>query len=543
VVGEGTGWYHVGYSCISSTCKQYQAGVKQSDLIMSALGDATVVVPLVQQAKECIGKGNAEACGGLAAGAFMGVFSLKSKKGKAIEEQLIREQINRPAGGPKAFDAAKADVAAGRKPKAKDEAATKAPEKNAKPGDDALAAKFKPVKTAETLRMEEAVHAAAKQAGSEVKMGGEKHGIFAWDKKGEAGFQFCTSCALLSKKLAELEAILPPGSELRTKVTWLKGKATGLDTAYQKGQLKKHMVNQAAKDLAADLKKDVIKDPFIERLLDMSPADLRKHRAKLTKEAAAHPLINDTQAARDARAQASRIDKDNAARNADKLKKRVDSKSDKDAEKAFGDLESWTAGKTSLSTAPKRHPTKQDHTLNIDERNAVGEPNTGSAGGRDISMAERRDRALSLANREFKDAVTNQKTKGPMLEKAPARSDQAHPSVSLVDDHGALVGRRFSEIKEINIIGKRIKSTMKDKNKRRPGDLKEELNSKLWEEFKDPKSPEGRIVAQAIEQNGYGIVVVKGKYVLRALTDKQLRQRGLRWVDGQGYVRPLGSGQ
>ena len=62
------------------------------------------------------------------------------------------------------------------------------------------------------------------------------------------------------------------------------------------------------------------------------------------------------------------------------------------------------------------------------------------------------ERALSLDNREFKDAPTNQKTKGVRTD---ARDAQRAPrkSVSLKDDHTALLNRRFSEIAEIKKIG------------------------------------------------------------------------------------------
>jgi hypothetical protein len=547
-VGKGTGWYHIGYSCLSSTCKQYQKGVSQSELLKQAFADATVVVPLIQQAKDCFGKGDAEACGGLAGGAFLAVLPVKSKATKGIHEALIREQIEQAHGrstkaaskelGGQAKAASK-ELAEKSKPKGADEATQK---KGGRADDAGTGAKpVERVKTAAEIRMEQAVHDSAKAAGSEIKLGKEKHAVGPDGVGAEAGFQFCTSCSLLSRKLAALEKILPEGSELARDVKFAKEKAIGYDAAYNKNrkQLTKPMLDQMSRDLAAELRKNVVKDPFIESLLEMSEKELTKNRAKLKKQAEANPVLNDSQAARDARAAAVAKSKHN-----EKSNKQVDAiadpKSVKDVNSA--DLTSTTPKKTSNSTAPTEVATKQDISLNIDERKAVGEPNTGDVkGGRDVPIAERRERALSLENREFKDAVTNQKTKAAKMEKAPARDDKARPAVSLKDQPAALIDRPFSEIKEIAKIGENIKRDMKGKTTRKPGDLKEELNSKLWEEFKNPKTAEGRAVAEAIEKNGLGIVEVKGKNTLRVLSDKEMRARGLRFVPGEGYVRTKGT--
>ena len=177
----------------------------------------------------------------------------------------------------------------------------------------------------------------------------------------------------------------------------------------------------------------------------------------------------------------------------------------------------------------------QDYSLNIDELLAVGEP---SSPGRTISVAERRERALDLNNREFKDAVTNQKTKGLVRDpRDVSRLDGACKQTLLRDDPNALWTRRFGEISEINTIGERIKEGMKGKDTRAPGELKAELNNKLWDEFKNPKTAEGRAVADALERSGYGFVEVDGVSVLRALTANELGARGRHFVKGQGWVK------
>lgn len=284
VIGKATGWYHVGYSCLSSTCKQYQAGVSQSELLMNAIGDATVVVPLVKQAKQCFGEGNAEACGGLTGAALMAVFPMKSKRTAAIEEALIRQEINRPLGR-KALAAAEEELAAGKRPKPKEEAAPKLTERETKGGEREHGAVKQAVRSAEELRVETAVHDAAAHAGSEVTIGNQKHGVAAYGKGELGGFQLCTSCARLAEKLKALEEILPPGSELARNVRFVKERAMAYDRAYRAKQLKPEMVEQAAKNLASDLKNSVVKDPFIEQLLDMDLPDLKKNRRALKKQA------------------------------------------------------------------------------------------------------------------------------------------------------------------------------------------------------------------------------------------------------------------
>jgi hypothetical protein len=103
-IGEWTGWYHFSHTCLSSTCQQYEACQKhksadtcKSDLLKQAVKEATIVVPLAEQARECL-HGDAEACGGIAP-LFLtplgkGVGELKPK----FKEAPSRGEIKRPAG-------------------------------------------------------------------------------------------------------------------------------------------------------------------------------------------------------------------------------------------------------------------------------------------------------------------------------------------------------------------------------------------------------------------------------------------------------------
>src|SRR5262249_11309197 len=83
----------------------------------------------------------------------------------------------------------------------------------------------------------------------------------------------------------------------------------------------------------------------------------------------------------------------------------VDPQTDREDEEAVksGARESKTAGKTKGSTAPKQEPLAQDIGLNIDEILPVGD--------KTVDIAERQRRALDLNNRDFKDPLTNQRTK------------------------------------------------------------------------------------------------------------------------------------
>ena len=236
----------------------------------------------------------------------------------------------------------------------------------------------------------------------------------------------------------------------------------------------------------------------------------------------------------------------NAERNRGRMRG-VDPQTDREVEAAFqsGAVESKTAGKTGGSTAPRQDPTAQDIGLNIDENLPVGDTS--------VDIAERQRRALDLNNRDFKDPLTNQRTKHVKIDPRDlARLKRIRTPVSLAmretvqgktrvkggNEFLALWGRRFSEIVEVKAIGERIVKDMEGKTTRRPGDLKAELNSRLWEEFKNPKSPEGRIVAEAIERSGFGIVQApNGDNVLRALTQGELKARGLGYVEGQGWIK------
>ena len=106
------------YTCLSSTCKNYEACLEsdespdrcKSDARTAAIEEATVIIPLYRQGRDCV-KGDAEACGSIAAlslgfvhegldrlsvSEFKGAAALEAPK---LEDAAIREAIGRPAAG------------------------------------------------------------------------------------------------------------------------------------------------------------------------------------------------------------------------------------------------------------------------------------------------------------------------------------------------------------------------------------------------------------------------------------------------------------
>jgi hypothetical protein len=218
---------------------------------------------------------------------------------------------------------------------------------------------------------------------------------------------------------------------------------------------------------------------------------------------------------------------------------RVDRKTDTEVERAFeeGRVVAEPARKRSATT--EKAPSKIAHEVaqNVDEILSVGAPK--------ITAAESRRRALDLDNREFKDAPTNQHYKHTKTDPRDVkRVEERDRRVSLKGRPTSLFGLRFGRIVEVNKIGERIKSQRKGKDTRDGVDLKKELNAKLMDEFKNPTTAEGRIVAGAMERSGFGIVeTTKGQRAVRALTDAELTARGYRYVEGEGWVKGKASGK
>jgi hypothetical protein len=105
--GKWRGWYDIGYTCLSSACQQYEACIKseekpedcRSEALKGALEEATVIIPLYRQGRECLA-GDAETCGGIAVLALGLVKGGGAPLAKAeFEEAAIRSAIERPHVG------------------------------------------------------------------------------------------------------------------------------------------------------------------------------------------------------------------------------------------------------------------------------------------------------------------------------------------------------------------------------------------------------------------------------------------------------------
>jgi len=298
-LGKSRGWYDVGYTCLSSTCQHYEeclkskkAGQCKDDVLQRAMEEATIIIPVVRQGAECV-EGDPEACGGIAALALglvaggvnkkmsknkLGEVEAGSAKGGAkmtpgeLQEALIRDAIDRPRTGDPGFG------------KLLDEPAAKE-----KPSQSRLEIK-KPTEpvpsSAKELATERSVDSRAAQIGSEVKLGDGKHGVATAGEGKKAGFHFCSShCSLVADKLEQVAQVLPEKSQMRRDVDFLKRKVRGLDNEVKAGRLTQEMADNAARDIAKNLRESA-GTPIVDTLLQMSVEDLKTNRASLKKQVA-----------------------------------------------------------------------------------------------------------------------------------------------------------------------------------------------------------------------------------------------------------------
>ena len=125
-LGRARGWYEIGWTCVSSTCRNFEACVKSDQAperckegaLTAAIEEATIIVPLYRQGRDCVVNEDAEACGAIAAlslglaGERLGRLS-KNELGPAggaprggqtltgaeFEKTAIREAIGRSQAG------------------------------------------------------------------------------------------------------------------------------------------------------------------------------------------------------------------------------------------------------------------------------------------------------------------------------------------------------------------------------------------------------------------------------------------------------------
>jgi hypothetical protein len=290
------GWYDVVFTCLSSTCRNYEEclGNKstedcKSEVLQQAVEEATIIIPIYRQGAECL-DGDAEACGGIAALALGLVEGGVRKMGKGrlqeagagkakgrqpttrgeFEDALIRDAIDRPRAGEPAIGKVFEEPTAKEKPSQSRLEIKKPSERTPRPPTDIVT--------------EQLVDERAARAGSEVKLGDGKHGVAAAGEGKQAGFKLCsTHCSLVADKLERIEQVLPDKSPLRRDINFPKKKVRGLDNEVKAGHLTQDMADQAARDIARGLSESA-GTPIIDTLLQMSVEDLRANRASLKRQ-------------------------------------------------------------------------------------------------------------------------------------------------------------------------------------------------------------------------------------------------------------------
>jgi hypothetical protein len=143
-------------------------------------------------------------------------------------------------------------------------------------------------------------------------------------------------------------------------------------------------------------------------------------------------------------------------------------------------------------------------TMDIDEPSAVGQQG--------ISSTEARARAMDANNREFLDPNTNRITKHLGTDTRPLPA--ARSPVSASDDPNVLITRRFSEITEMPAIFNEASARIQDPSRLSPTELKNRINSNVWDIIKNGKSEAAIKVRGALEKLGFENVEGQG-YVLK----------------------------
>lgn len=215
------------------------------------------------------------------------------------------------------------------------------------------------------------------------------------------------------------------------------------------------------------------------------------------------------------------------------------------------DLGMGPAAKTTDSTAPKDHPLKQDIGVDVDEIKPVG--GEVDLQGKPVPLDQRMKAATSLEDRELKDSMTNERSKGLGLDpRDPARLDRERKAVSLKpgsggpgakgNEHLALFGKPLGDIEELRAVHQKLLDKMKRKAPSSPIDTKKKLNTSLRRRFKGGATPEAELISGALERAGFGYVEVtrpdgKTVKVLRALSAQEMQRRGYVFSKRGGWTK------
>jgi hypothetical protein len=307
--------YDFPYTCLSSTCKQAEACLDSGNSVQKcqvtalreAVETATMVIPLYSQGRACLG-GDPEACGSLAPI----ILGLMPKGGRALKTTELEGAISKAkraelkTGATKMEEAPPAGLEAGKpltqaefedaaireaigRPEANGPRFGKALDEEPPPPAAAKAPHEEPgsaAKTAKEATAEKAVHSEAERSHSEVTLSDGTHGIGPYDEGGEAGVLFCTSCSLLSKKLAEIVEGLPEGYEFKKDLSFLRDRFRGLDKQISGGRGRNIIkdptiaanLDIATREAAQQLQRFAKEDPRLGKLLELDPKKLKSAR-------------------------------------------------------------------------------------------------------------------------------------------------------------------------------------------------------------------------------------------------------------------------
>jgi hypothetical protein len=131
---------------------------------------------------------------------------------------------------------------------------------------------------------------------------------------------------------------------------------------------------------------------------------------------------------------------------------------------------------------------------------AVDEPL--AVGQQGISMAERMQRALDIeGNRQFKDWIYNSATSRELEEIRLGQSTTPLPDVSLQNDAGAIWRRDLKTVKEWRELAQFIRQKVAARIAavKSPGKVKAIINAAIREEIKEPTTPAGQAIHDAIK--------------------------------------------
>lgn len=146
--------------------------------------------------------------------------------------------------------------------------------------------------------------------------------------------------------------------------------------------------------------------------------------------------------------------------------------------------------------------------FDIDEPLPVGAP--------DVSRQRAVQRALDPHNRELLDPMTNRRTKYLGVDpRAVERNRIRLPEVSVADDPGALLTRRFDEVTEMRQVWDEAVNSVENVRSLSPTAIKERINANIRRIIGGGTSPAGAQVRDALRGLGFEYVPGRGIVAVR----------------------------